>query len=60
MAKKFQRKASTEYVTKVYAQLKAEGVPVKNRIGRVAQRIGYTVVGAGRFLKRLGLQPNKY
>lgn len=59
MAKKFQRKASAAHVTKVYAELQAARVPVKNRIGRVAQRIGYTYVGAARFLRRLGLQRSR-
>ncbi len=59
MARK-DRKASPEYVTKIYAELMEQEVPVKNRVARVAKRIGYTPVGAARFLKRLGLLKNKY
>ncbi len=60
MSRKSKRIASAERVRKVYAELVAERVPVKYRISRVAKRIGYTPVGAGRFLKRLGLLRNKY
>jgi len=53
------RSASEDRVRKVYAELVAERVPVKSRIARVAKRIGYSRVGAGRLLNRLGLQRNK-
>lgn len=54
-----ERYATDENVRKVYAELVAEGIPRKSRISRVAQRIGYSRVGAARFVNRLGLQRSK-
>ena len=59
--KSSKRIASAERVTKIYWELVMKGVPVKNQVARVAQRIGYSPVGAARFLKRLGfLRSKKY
>ena len=57
--KSSKRIASAERVGKVYLELVKKGVARKDRIGRVAQRIGYSYVGAARFLNRLGLQRNR-
>jgi hypothetical protein len=59
MSARKSRKASEQHVRKVYAELVAERVPVKHRISRVASRIGYTPVGAARFLNRLRLQRSR-